>query len=277
MYNHEIDTFIAVAKLGSFSEAAKKLYISKAAVAQQINLLEKKLDSTLLVRTSHGVSLTQAGEIFLQEALKIRDTCRHAEKVMQKYRSSLVVGTGYLTTTNHLTEDWHHFHDQNLHSQIRFEQISDYEHLPDSIELIEGTFYPASFLKQGFKFKEIATSPVVIAIPSNSNLAKVEDFSFTALNQQNVLVIENKDNSELIDELQAKAPQVKLHQMKIFNEAAIQTALIKQYCIVVPLSLAKLCDSFVIKQVNWSYQAQVGYYYRTNCSDICRQFLNFLN
>lgn len=47
MYNSELDTFLAVAEAGSFSKAAKKLYISTPAVVQQMNLLEKRLNVQL--------------------------------------------------------------------------------------------------------------------------------------------------------------------------------------------------------------------------------------
>ena len=43
MYNRHLETFIAVADLGSFSKAAEALYISSTAVIKQINLLEQEL------------------------------------------------------------------------------------------------------------------------------------------------------------------------------------------------------------------------------------------
>lgn len=61
MYNHQLDTFIQVADAGSFSKAAKALYISSTAVMKQINLLEESLDVQLLVRTPRGLTLTDAG------------------------------------------------------------------------------------------------------------------------------------------------------------------------------------------------------------------------
>ena len=40
MYNHQLDTFIRVAELKSFSKAAEALYITPSAVIQQVNALE---------------------------------------------------------------------------------------------------------------------------------------------------------------------------------------------------------------------------------------------
>ena len=43
MYNHMLDTFLAVADCGSFTKAAAHLYISPTAVMKQMNALENHL------------------------------------------------------------------------------------------------------------------------------------------------------------------------------------------------------------------------------------------
>ena len=48
MYNHQLDTFIKTADLGSFGKAGEALYISSTAVIQQINLLENLCGFKLL-------------------------------------------------------------------------------------------------------------------------------------------------------------------------------------------------------------------------------------
>ena len=55
MYNHQLDTFIKTADLGSFGKAGEALYISSTAVIQQINLLENLCGFKLFVRSNHGV------------------------------------------------------------------------------------------------------------------------------------------------------------------------------------------------------------------------------
>ena len=54
MYNHLLDTFLAVCDCKSFTKAAKQLYISPTAVMKQINQLEKELDLKLIERTHAG-------------------------------------------------------------------------------------------------------------------------------------------------------------------------------------------------------------------------------
>lgn len=63
MYKRQLETFLQVARLGSFSKAAQALYITPSAVIQQVNHLEEDFGAQLLVRTTHGVKLTPAGQL----------------------------------------------------------------------------------------------------------------------------------------------------------------------------------------------------------------------
>ncbi|MDQ5834370.1 MAG: LysR family transcriptional regulator [Actinomycetota bacterium] len=58
----------AVAEHGSFSAAAEALTYSQPAISQQIAALEKRAGSTLVDRTSRGVSLTDAGRALVEHA-----------------------------------------------------------------------------------------------------------------------------------------------------------------------------------------------------------------
>lgn len=70
--------FVTVAKTLNFSEAAKSLFITQGTLSQQIKQLEDELGSELFVRSSHSVSLTEAGMEMLplaQHALKDSSEC----------------------------------------------------------------------------------------------------------------------------------------------------------------------------------------------------------
>jgi len=55
--------FTAVAEHGGFSQAARALNVTHAAVAQQVRALEGHLDTPLLVRDGRGMSLTEEGQV----------------------------------------------------------------------------------------------------------------------------------------------------------------------------------------------------------------------
>jgi LysR family transcriptional regulator, nitrogen assimilation regulatory protein len=57
----QLESFVRVAELGSFSKAARVLDIAQPALSRQVRLLETDLRETLLLRNGRGVSLTPAG------------------------------------------------------------------------------------------------------------------------------------------------------------------------------------------------------------------------
>jgi DNA-binding transcriptional LysR family regulator len=61
-------TYMEVIKLGSFSEAARKLSISQPAVSFQINKLERDLGIRLIDRSQKSITMTDAGKRFLSFA-----------------------------------------------------------------------------------------------------------------------------------------------------------------------------------------------------------------
>lgn len=70
--------FLVLAKLLSFSKAAEALYISQSVLTRHIQELEKELGYPVLTRTTHGVSLTEAGKILAQEAPELINKCDSA-------------------------------------------------------------------------------------------------------------------------------------------------------------------------------------------------------
>ncbi len=77
-------TFVAVAELRHFARAASLCNLSQPAVSHQIAQLEQDLGTKLLNRATRRVSLTVAGEIFLEEAQRILGAVDRAHERMQE-------------------------------------------------------------------------------------------------------------------------------------------------------------------------------------------------
>ncbi|MEH6528179.1 MAG: LysR family transcriptional regulator [Sneathiella sp.] len=65
--------FLAIAREGSFSNAAKRLGVQHSTVSRRIRALEKKLATPLVERKPSGYVLTEAGEELKQSAARIED------------------------------------------------------------------------------------------------------------------------------------------------------------------------------------------------------------
>ena len=64
----DLQTFLAVADLGSFSRAAERMSLSQPSISNRVKRLEAKLMVPLLHRTSRSVTLTEEGRMLQAEA-----------------------------------------------------------------------------------------------------------------------------------------------------------------------------------------------------------------
>ena len=86
---------VAVAEELSFSRAAGRLHVSQPSLSKQIRELEESLDTEIFLRTKRHVSLTDVGELFVEEA---RQALRHSERaanVVRSFRSGTHLRVGY--------------------------------------------------------------------------------------------------------------------------------------------------------------------------------------
>lgn len=75
----QLETFVQVANLKSFSKASEALYITQPTVTNHIKNLEKELDTILLNRYGKSISLTHAGDLFYRYAVDIINSCQMAK------------------------------------------------------------------------------------------------------------------------------------------------------------------------------------------------------
>ncbi|WP_175774819.1 LysR family transcriptional regulator [Burkholderia anthina] len=64
-------TFVRVVDMGSFSAVAKEMHVSTSTVARKITAIEEALGVALLHRSTHSVTLTEAGHIYLERAVTL--------------------------------------------------------------------------------------------------------------------------------------------------------------------------------------------------------------
>lgn len=74
--------FIAIAETNSFSEASRRCFLSQSAISQQIKVLEDELGTTLFVRTSHKVAITESGKMLLPLARKVIESVEDCKERM---------------------------------------------------------------------------------------------------------------------------------------------------------------------------------------------------
>ena len=95
-FNH-LYYFYAVAKAGSFSEAARELNVSQSSISVQIRQFENYLGHTLFNRLKKGVERTESGEVVFQFAEEVfHDVDRiwnDLEAMERQIKGTLSIGT----------------------------------------------------------------------------------------------------------------------------------------------------------------------------------------
>ena len=92
---HQLQYFVAVAEMGSFTRAAERCLVAQPSLSQQIIKLEKELKHLLFERLGKTVKLTQAGHDLYERATSILSSVEDAKRSVQEDqdgRGRLVVG-----------------------------------------------------------------------------------------------------------------------------------------------------------------------------------------
>jgi DNA-binding transcriptional LysR family regulator len=76
----EMAVFVRVAESGSLSRAARELKLSQPSISRIVGTLEARLDTTLLLRTTRSISLTEAGNLYLERAKYLLAEMEEAEQ-----------------------------------------------------------------------------------------------------------------------------------------------------------------------------------------------------
>jgi DNA-binding transcriptional LysR family regulator len=75
----DVWAFVRVVETGSFSEAARQMGSTKAAISKSVARLEKTLHAKLLNRSTRKLGLTEAGSAIFQHALRMLEEARALE------------------------------------------------------------------------------------------------------------------------------------------------------------------------------------------------------
>jgi DNA-binding transcriptional LysR family regulator len=97
----DVRFFLAVAREGSLSAAARALDVGHVTVGRRIALLEKRLGVTLLNKTPDGFATTSAGEAILRQCMAMESAALDVERTAAG-RDSRVAGSVRVTATEAL-------------------------------------------------------------------------------------------------------------------------------------------------------------------------------
>lgn len=246
MYNHQLDTFIQVADAGSFSKAAEAMFISSTAVMKQINLLEGSLGVQLFHRTPRGLTLTNAGKSYYQDAKYMIQYARDAQvrekNAMQDNESIVRIGTSLMTPSQFLMELWPQVHE--IRPELKFQMVS-FDNTPENareilanlgqnIDIVAGIFDETMLNLRSCAALELMRVPICCAVSIYHPLAQKKKLSISDLSGQRFLMMErnwSKYTDELRDDLWKNYPEIEIvdfsfYNLEVFNRCEHENALL---------------------------------------------------
>ncbi len=288
MYNHQLDTFLQVADAGSFSKAAELLYISSTAVMKQINLLENTLEVELFVRTPRGLTLTDAGKSYYQDAKYMiqyaKDAQTRAKNAMQNNANVIRIGTSLMTPHQFLMDLWPQIH--NAQPELKF-QIVNFDntpenareilaHLGQNIDIIAGIFDETMLQLRGCSALELTQEPICCAVSIYHPLAQKARLSVEDLYGQRLMLIHRNWSTQvdlLRDELEAHHPDVEIvdfsfYNVDVFNRCENDDVLL----MAVPI-WETVHPLLKILPVDWDYKIPFGLLHSPEPSPVVENFI----
>ncbi len=129
-----LPAFEAVARLNSFSRAAEEMNLTQSAISHQIRALEDNLGEALFVRAGRSLSLTQAGEQFLEAVVPAltqieRATGRLRGSSNERLRLAVPSSLAVCWLIPRLPQ----FQRQHPEVELELEMLSDMPHMSDRI------------------------------------------------------------------------------------------------------------------------------------------------
>lgn len=171
--------FVTVADTGHMTRAAAQLGIQQPPLSQQIKALEAELGVALLHRHPKGVSLTEAGQLFLVEARRLLSDF----EAMRQRMSRIAQGVqGVLSVAFTSSAAAHAFTPLTLqqcrsrHPDIALE-ISQHNAAEITEKLVQGRLH-CGFLRvpvaqpEGLSFEPLLDEPAMVALPMQHPLAQ---------------------------------------------------------------------------------------------------------
>ena len=232
MITNELKTFICIADCGSFNKAAEKLYISPTAVMKQMNFLENRLGLTLMVRSSHGIRLTECGKSVYKDAKFLisysENAIENAKKIAETKEHILRVGTSILNPCKTFMDLWYKVSSRFPQYKIQIIPFEDDHHgilsvikqIGDKFDFIVGVCDSKTWLSR-CNMMNLGYYKICVSVPYHHRLSSKNHLKLTELYGETLMMVRRGDsilNDTIRDDLEKNNPQIHIEDTEPFYD-----------------------------------------------------------
>lgn len=288
MYSHQLETFLQVADAGSFSKAGEALFISPTAVMKQINLLERALDVSLFHRSPRGLTLTNAGKSYYQDAKYMiqyaKDAQIRAKNAMLGDGNMIRLGSSLMTPCQTVMAHWPRIH--ALAPELKFE-IVNFENTPENareilrnlgqnIDVVAGIFDQTMLDMRGCTARELLRVPICVAVSIYHPLAQKKRLAVEDLYGQTLMLMERNWSAyvdELREDLALHHPDIHVVDFSFYNLEAFNRCEHQNLLMMAVPQWGHVHPLLKIIPVDWQHQIPYGILYSHTPTQTVRRFV----
>jgi DNA-binding transcriptional LysR family regulator len=224
----QLQCFLQVATLGSFTRAAEKMRTKQPALSQQVRDLENELGIRLFDRTTRRVELTEGGVEFRNIAAKVLDdlesAARNAHDLAERKRGRVVVAAPPLLAAAIVPRAIADFRSRYPGIEVRLvdartDQIVDYVR-SGQVDCGLGTFHAG---QEGISSTLLARDSLMLFCASSHALARRRVVRWKELDGLPVITLTRDSSIRLLVEVGFEMSQIRL--IPAYEVAQITTAL----------------------------------------------------
>ncbi len=288
MYNPMLETFVAVADLGSFKKAAEVLYISPTAVMKQMNSLEAHLNLQLVERTASGAKLTPAGKMIYHDAKFIMDYSKKSVEAayakLQKTYTTFCVGTSLLNPAKPFMDLWYRvngrFPDYRLHL-VPFEDnydgiLAEIEKLGRKFDFLIGVCDSKAWLSRCC-FLPLGRYRKMVAVSGDHPLASKKILDMEDLHGQILMMVKKGDsgaNDIIRSDLETNHPEIVIEDTQQFFDLSVFNRCAETGNVLLTIECWQdVHPGLVTIPVNWDYSIPYGLLYSKDAPDDVLEFV----
>lgn len=289
MFNPNLTAFVCAVDSGSFTKAAKKLFVTPTAVMKQINSLESHLNLKLIERTKQGIHLTPSGEVIYKDAKFLFDfsrrsieNARQAEIVHDK---TFCVGTSLLNPAKPFMDLWYkvssQFPDYKLHL-VPFEDdhdgiLSEVEQLGEKFDFLLGVCDSKQWLER-CNMLPLGRYKKMCAVSREHPLANKACLEISDLYGETLMMVKEGDSetNDLIRmDLKKNHPAIRIEDTPQFYDISVFNRCIETGNVLLILECWQdVHPALVSIPVKWEYSSPYGLLYALDPPEDVLQFVS---
>ena len=292
LLNPYVKTFLKAADYGSFSSAANQLYISKVSVMNQINALEARIGVPLFERTHSGITLTDAGRSFYQNAQNMvrlsEASIREARQIGGATSRTIRVGASMMRPCNNLIELWEKAGADSMEYQFSVVPFHDGADSLNAMLMAVGdqidcfvTPCGSMSMLMNYSFLPLGSCKCAIAMSKKHPLAKKESLRWEDLEGESLLLVKRGESyvlDELRDDIHRVHPSVQIVDFDGYYDLSAFNLCEQRGYLMETLDMwASLHPSLATIAVNWDYEMPYGIIYAKKPSDTVKTFIDIIS